>query len=193
MLAREDLKCNFREFNYTHTHRGAPWKLQGLCLMHTEDVCKCGYVVFSRTGSTSTLLCTVTARHPTARALPQPRRAPRLLVSRLQRLYFNYAAHLGASARRAARRRLLRPRARPGATTRRAARRRLLRLAQACRRLLRLAQARRLLLCLAQTCHRLLRLRRASGCLGTSCGSSGCSSSATLPCAGSSSTTSPVA
>jgi hypothetical protein len=168
MLAREDLKCNFREFNYTHTHRGAPWKLQGLCLMHTEDVCKCGYVVFSRTDSTSTLLCTVTARHPTARALPQPRRAPRLLVSRLQRLYFNHAAHLGASARRAARRRLLRPRARPGATTRRAARRRLLRLAQACRRL--------------------LHPRCASGCLGTSRGSS----STTSPRADSSSTTSPT-
>jgi hypothetical protein len=75
---------------------------------------------------------------------------------------------------------------RPGASARRAARRRLLHLAQARRRLLSLAQARRRLLC----------FRCASGCLstsrGSSRGSSRRSSSTTPPRAGSSSTTSPT-
>jgi hypothetical protein len=83
-------------------------------------------------------------------------------VSRLIIDFFAYAAHLGASARRAARRRLLR-------------------LAQARRRLLRLrctsgASARRA--ARRATRCRLLHLRCASGCLGTSCGSS-CGSSST--------------
>jgi hypothetical protein len=64
--------------------------------------------------------CTATTRHPTAAALCQPCRAPRVLVSRLQRLDINNAVHPGASARRTTRH-----------VARRAARRRLLRLRRA--------------------------------------------------------------
>jgi hypothetical protein len=71
-------------------------------------------------------------------ALRQPSCTPWVVVSRLQRLYINYAARPGASARRAVRH-----------TARRAARRRLLRLAQARRRLLRL---RRTSGCLSTSC-----------------------------------------
>jgi hypothetical protein len=67
------------------------------------------------TRSTSTLPCAATTRHPVAPAAA---------------IYLDYAARLGASARRAARH-----------AARRAARRRLLRLAQARRRLLRLRRA----------------------------------------------------
>jgi hypothetical protein len=85
-------------------------------------------------GSTSTLLCVATTpcaaawlvvrSHclyfkytvrcdyslPAASALRQLCRSSRLLVCRLQRLYLNHVARPDASARRAARRRLLRPR-----------------------------------------------------------------------------------
>jgi hypothetical protein len=74
-----------------------------------------------RTGFTSTTSCAATTRHPVARALRQPRCAPRILVSRLQWLYLDYAARPDASAPHAAR---------PGSSARRAAhcaaRRRLL-------------------------------------------------------------------
>jgi hypothetical protein len=43
-----------------------------------------------RTGSTSTSSCIATTRHLAARALRQPCRAPRVLVSRPQRLYIDY-------------------------------------------------------------------------------------------------------
>jgi hypothetical protein len=43
-----------------------------------------------RIGSTSTSSCIATTRHPAALALRQPRRAPRVLVSRPQRLYIDY-------------------------------------------------------------------------------------------------------
>jgi predicted DNA-binding transcriptional regulator AlpA len=66
------------------------------------------YLSPDRIGYTSPSSCTATTRHPVAQALRQPRRAPRVLVSRPQRLYFNYAARLGASACRVAHRRLLR-------------------------------------------------------------------------------------
>jgi hypothetical protein len=96
--------------------------------------------------------------------------------------YFGSAACPGASARRAARRRLLHLRCMSVASVR----------CVAClvthHRLLRLAQARRRLLLLAQAHRRLLRLRRASGCLGTSHGSS----LTTLPRAGSLLITSPT-
>jgi hypothetical protein len=125
-----------------------------------------------------------------------PRHVARLLTQLIVTLIFDYftsVARLGASARRAARRRLLR-------------------LAQARRRQLRLAQARRRLLHLRRASGCLgtsrgssrdssrhssstIRLRRASGCLGTSRGSSGGSSRRSSltspPRAGSSSTTSP--
>jgi hypothetical protein len=162
--------------------------------------------------------CSATTHYPAARALPQPRRALRVLVSRLQRLYvnlavrrgtrprlqrlyINYATRPGASARRAARPRLVAPlvvdnsasrrlvvdyfisAARLGASAHRSAH-------HAARR-----AARHRLLCLAQARRRLLRLHLASGCLGTSRGSSrgsSCrSSSTTPPRAGSSSTTWP--
>jgi hypothetical protein len=87
--------------------------------MHPEDVRKYNcfnivvchdYITSVRISSTSTsiLSCAVTTRHPAARALCQPRRTPRVLVSWSQRLYLNYTARPGASAHRAARRRLLR-------------------------------------------------------------------------------------
>jgi hypothetical protein len=41
--------------------------------------------------SSTTTQCAVTTRHLAARALRQPCRAPRVLVSRLQRLYIDYA------------------------------------------------------------------------------------------------------
>jgi hypothetical protein len=114
--------------------------------MHTEDVRKYNYI-YSRphqlhhlsccTGSTPTVLCAATthltaalallrvrrtpSRHrlSTVSALQQLCRAPRLLVSRPRRLYLNYVARPGASARRAAH------------ATRRATLRRLLRLRRA--------------------------------------------------------------
>jgi hypothetical protein len=126
-------------------------------------------------GSTSTSSCATTTRlqpHAlyvylavrrdysslAARALRQPRRAPRVLVSTLPAaaIYIDYAARPGASARRAARHAARH-------TACRAAHRRLLRAHR-----------------------RLLRLRRASGCLGTSRGPSRGSSS-TTPCAATSS------
>jgi hypothetical protein len=123
------------------------------------------YSLPGRTSSTSTSSCTASTRPLAAAALRQPCCAPRVLVPRLQRLYINYVARPGASARRAARPRLVAPlvvdnsasrrlvvdyfasAARPGASARRAARHaarhaarsRLLRLAQARRRLLRIA------------------------------------------------------
>jgi hypothetical protein len=75
-----------------------------------------------RMGSTSTTPCAAATHLPVARALRQPRRTPRVLVSRPQRLYLDYAARPGASAPRAAR---------PGVTARRAARRGILRLRRA--------------------------------------------------------------
>jgi hypothetical protein len=49
------------------------------------------YSFHGNTNSTSVTLCTTTTRHPAAWALRQPCRAPRVLVSRPQRLYINYA------------------------------------------------------------------------------------------------------
>jgi hypothetical protein len=48
------------------------------------------YSSSDRTSSISTLPCAATARHPAARGLCQPRCAPRVLVSRPQRLYIDY-------------------------------------------------------------------------------------------------------
>jgi hypothetical protein len=50
--------------------------------------------------STSTTLCARTSGLPAASALHQLRRAPRLVVSRPQRLYINYAVHPDTSSRR---------------------------------------------------------------------------------------------
>jgi hypothetical protein len=96
MLAREDLKCNFREFSYTHTkvHQEAPRSL-----LDAHRRCTRAWLHRSgRTGSTSTSPCAATTRlrphalyvdlavrreysSPSARALRRPRRAPRILVS----------------------------------------------------------------------------------------------------------------
>jgi hypothetical protein len=46
-----------------------------------------------RTDSTLTSSCIATTRHPAARALRQPCRAPRVLVYRPQRLYIGYTVH----------------------------------------------------------------------------------------------------
>jgi hypothetical protein len=50
-----------------------------------------GYSSPGHSGSTSTSPCIATTCHPAARALRQPCRAPRVLVSRPQRLYIDYA------------------------------------------------------------------------------------------------------
>jgi hypothetical protein len=80
------VKINIGSFLYVHTR--CTRTLEDLHLMHTR-----GHDYFSsgRTGSTSTLPCAATTRHPAAQALRQPCRAPRVLVSRLQRLYIDYA------------------------------------------------------------------------------------------------------
>jgi hypothetical protein len=49
------------------------------------------YSFHGNTSSTSAMLCTAATRHPAARALRQLRRAPRVLVSRPQRHYIDYA------------------------------------------------------------------------------------------------------
>jgi hypothetical protein len=49
------------------------------------------YSSLGRTGSTSTLPCAATTRHPAARALRQPCHASRVLISRPQQLYIDYA------------------------------------------------------------------------------------------------------
>jgi hypothetical protein len=87
----------------------------------------CINLSLGRLGFTSTTLSAATTRHPATHALHQPRRAPRVLIFTLPAatIYLDYAAHPGASARRATRH-----------AARRAARHRLLRLAQAHRRLL---------------------------------------------------------
>jgi hypothetical protein len=108
----------------------APTRVQLLQLLEYNYIVLRNYSSSGHTGNTSTLSCTATTRHPVVRALPQPYHAPRLLISRLQWLYINYAAHPGASARRVARH-----------AARRTTRRRLLRLAQSRRRLLRLRRA----------------------------------------------------
>jgi hypothetical protein len=61
-------------------------------------VVRCDYSSPGRTGSTSTLPCAVTTRHPAARALRQPCRAPRLLVTRPHGLYVNLAVRRGYSS-----------------------------------------------------------------------------------------------
>jgi hypothetical protein len=182
-----------------HAHKGAPGKLQCLCLAHIEDVRERGYVASRShgfyinyavrrdysspgcTGFTSTMSRAVSPLDFSSVGRTGSHHASGHCVSRcdyssfgLCRLYRAYTARLGASARRAA-----------CHAARHAARRRLLRLAQARHRLLRLAQAR----------HRLFHLRCASGCLGSSRGSSHGSSrrssSTTPPHAGSSLTSSP--
>jgi hypothetical protein len=98
----------------TCTSKATPADFKDLCYIHTQDIHEYNYTAprllvtrphgfyvnlavrrdYSspgRTGSTSTLPCAATTRHPAARALRQPCRAPRVLVSRPQRLYIDYA------------------------------------------------------------------------------------------------------
>jgi hypothetical protein len=56
--------------------------------LHTTASCA-SYSSPGGTGSTSTLSCAATTRHPAARALRQPCHAPRLLVTRVHGLYVN--------------------------------------------------------------------------------------------------------
>jgi hypothetical protein len=172
MLAREDLKCNFREFSYTHTkvHQEAPRSLLDAHRRCTQVWLR----RFSRTGCTSTLPCTATTRHPATRTtstLPCAATTRRPVAQALLRLW-RASRHVvsplvvGYSASRrlvvgySASRRLVVDyfvsAACPGASARRAAR-------HAARR-----AARR-------------RLHRASGCLGTSRSSLRRSSSTTSP------------
>jgi hypothetical protein len=159
------------------------------------------YLSPGRTGPTSTASCAATSRLPTASTLHQLRCESRLVVSRPQRLYLNYAASesgcLGSSrgsspttshtprdrvSRHVAR--LVAPLVVDYPASRRlvvdyTASRRLVvdyfasaaRPSASAHRAARRA-ARRRLLRLAQARRRLLHLYRASGCLGTSLGSS---------------------
>jgi hypothetical protein len=103
--------------SYTHTEEVVPASFKIYCLAQISNVLEVqlylrsvtpprhqllrlheyNYIVLrdysspGRTGSTSTLPCAATTRHPAARALRQPCRAPRVLVSRPQRLYIDYA------------------------------------------------------------------------------------------------------
>jgi hypothetical protein len=153
---------------------------------------------YSNYSSTTASYSTAT-RHPAARALHQPRRAPRLPVTRLHRLYLTNAVHRNYSS----------PAARALRRPRRAQRllvsgRTCYTSTSPCAATTRL-QLHALYVNLAVRrgysspgrtgCSDLLCLRRASGCLGTSRGSSRDSSrrssSTTLPHAGSSPTTPP--
>jgi hypothetical protein len=166
---------------------------------HPNIVVRRDYSSPGGTGSTSTSLCVTSNRLPAAAALHQLCRVPRLLVSRPRCLYHNYIMRLGASARRAARRRLLRLHHASGClgtsrgsshhsssttsfTPRVWVPQHVVRLVivyfdyVACPG----ASARRAARC---TARRQLHLRRASECLGTSRGSSRRSSSTTpTPC-----------
>jgi hypothetical protein len=61
--------------------------------LYVDLVVRREYSSPGHSGSTSTSPCIATTRHPAARALRQPCRAPRVLVSRPQRLYIDYAVH----------------------------------------------------------------------------------------------------
>jgi hypothetical protein len=71
----------------------SPAGFKDLCYIHTQDVHEYTYFNYSSTTTTSPSrrINSPTTRHPTAQALRQPRRAPRVLVSRPQRLYIDYA------------------------------------------------------------------------------------------------------
>jgi hypothetical protein len=68
------------------TSKATPADFKDLCYIHTQDVHEYTYFNYSST----TTQCAATTRHPAARALRQPCRAPRVLVSRSQRLYIDY-------------------------------------------------------------------------------------------------------
>jgi hypothetical protein len=70
----------------TCTSKATPADFKDLCYIHTQDVHEYTYFNYSST----TTQCVATTRHPAARALRQPCRAPRVLISRPQRLYINY-------------------------------------------------------------------------------------------------------
>jgi hypothetical protein len=71
----------------TRTSKATPADFKDLCYIHTQDVHEYTYFNYSST----TTQCATTTHHPAAQALRQPRRAPRVLVSRPQRLYVDYA------------------------------------------------------------------------------------------------------
>jgi hypothetical protein len=166
----------------------APANFKDFACRTREDVREYNYVASGCSSATSAVPCAATTRlrphalyvdltvrrdypSPAARALRQPCRAPRALVSRLQWLYITSAARPGASARHTARH-----------AARRAARCQLLRLAHARRRLLHLRRASG---CLGTS-------RGSSrGSSRRSSSTTPGSSSTTPPRAGSSSTTSP--
>jgi hypothetical protein len=91
---------------YSHTEKTTT-KPQDLCLVHMARCTRLHQLLPHRlyvslavrreysspghSGSTSTSSCITTTRHPAVRALRQPCRALRVLVSRPQRLYINYA------------------------------------------------------------------------------------------------------
>jgi hypothetical protein len=85
-----------REYTYLNTqvqlHRLSAHQLFLNHIMHRD------YSSPGSSGFTLTTSCTTATRHLTARALPQPRCAPRLLVSRLQRLYINCVVRHGYSS-----------------------------------------------------------------------------------------------
>jgi hypothetical protein len=68
-------------------------RVQLLQLLEYNYIILRNYSSSGRTGSTSTLQCAATTRHPAAQALPHQRRAPRLLISQSHRLYINSVVH----------------------------------------------------------------------------------------------------
>jgi hypothetical protein len=152
--------------NQLHAHKGAPGSSKFQHLRHTRDVRGYNYTRRNYLSFGHGLYVNFAVRRdyssPAARALRQPRRAPRVLVSTLPAAATTSPTPRVRVPRHVVRlvTRLVAPpivdysTARPSASARRAARhvasraarRQLLRLAQACRRLLLLAQARRRLL-----------------------------------------------
>jgi hypothetical protein len=63
--------------------------LQDLCSMNKLCVHGKGYIVSRLHRLHTTASCAASTHHPAARALPQPCRAPRLLVTRVHGLYIN--------------------------------------------------------------------------------------------------------
>jgi hypothetical protein len=198
MLSYEDLKCNFREFSYTHT-KTAPASFKVFACRTREGVHEYNHVASA------------------ARSLRRPRRAPRLLVSgrtrststspcaattrlRPHALYVDLAVRRDYSSPAA--RTLRRPRRAPPLLVSGRTRSTSTSPCAATTRLrphalyVDLAVHRDYSSPLSPGCSDLPHLRRVSGCLGTSRGSprgsSRRSSSTTPPHAGSSSTTSPT-
>jgi hypothetical protein len=91
----EDVR-NYDYVNYVvpalhQLHRALRLLATRLHGLYVNLIVRRGYSSPGHSGSTSTSPCIATTRHPAAQALHQPPRAPRVLISRPQRLYIDYA------------------------------------------------------------------------------------------------------